>query len=101
LSYVPSVAAMLTCTRLDLTRWDSPTRGATPIRKVTDVKFTLTIEMGNGAMNTPSDVMNALRKLADHVDPEGYPDKWASPAEEGGKIRDVNGNTVGKWEVVA
>lgn len=55
--------------------------------------FKLTIKLGNAAMQTPDDVAEALRKLAakmDHTEFSGL---------EFGSIRDVNGNTVGSWEL--
>jgi hypothetical protein len=61
-------------------------------------KFTLEITLGNDAMQTPADVRNALRKVADRLerDQDAY-----SPfeGEDSGKIMDGNGNSVGKWEV--
>ena len=65
------------------------------------MRFTLTIDLGNDAMQAPSDVVDALHALGDRLLQDGYPDKWADPSEEGGPIRDCNGNTVGKWEVRA
>lgn len=52
--------------------------------------FTLTIETGNAAMQTPADVGRALEKVARQLaeDLSGYPD---------GLIRDDNGNTVGRY----
>ena len=55
--------------------------------------FTLTIELGNDAMQNASDVARALRKLAGKIDLREF-DKI-----DGGKIMDVNGNSVGEWEV--
>jgi len=48
--------------------------------------FTLTINMGNDAMQTPEDVAEALRDAARDI-------------ETGGKefIYDINGNKVGLW----
>jgi hypothetical protein len=57
------------------------------------MKFTLTIELGNDAMQKRSHVAKALRDAAKEV--------VSSPAtvrNEGRKIRDVNGNTVGEWK---
>jgi hypothetical protein len=58
--------------------------------------FTLTIWMGNDAMQEgndamqeASDVATALRDVADKV--EAHEATW-------GTIRDANGNTVGEWE---
>jgi SMC interacting uncharacterized protein involved in chromosome segregation len=52
-------------------------------------KFTLTIEFGNASMRTRRDLANALTKVAARIIVDG-PE---------GKIRDVNGNTVGSWEI--
>jgi hypothetical protein len=57
------------------------------------VKFTLTITLGNDAMQLPEDVAEALRIVADKL-----PTSFASKDE--GIIRDVNGNNVGDWQVV-
>lgn len=61
------------------------------------MKFTLTIECDNEAFNTPTgtiglEVARILRKLAD-----GEP----MPADGPYKLRDINGNTVGKAEFLA
>ena len=58
--------------------------------------FTLTIELGNDAMQTRRDIESALRKI-------GQLKYMSDPPAEGddGKIMDENGNTVGKWEVTA
>jgi hypothetical protein len=52
--------------------------------------FKLRIELGNEAMQTPEDVVRALRDVAERL--EGYSDFHSII------IRDVNGNTVGKAE---
>lgn len=59
------------------------------------MQFTLTIELGNDAMQTRADIESALRKL-------GQDCRYMSdPPEDGdeGRIMDDNGNSVGKWEV--
>lgn len=53
-------------------------------------KFTLRIEMGNEAMQTPEDVGDALWAVANRLN---YGIDLQS-----GKILDYNGNTVGEWE---
>jgi len=71
------------------------------------VKFTLEIELGNDAMRTYPDLRKALEyvrqtmvgtmgaaKLPMHVKGNDRP----APGE-GTVILDLNGNTVGKWEV--
>ena len=59
-----------------------------------DSKFTLSIDLLNDGMKTPADVAHALREVA-----KGLRTMPASLATAGGKIRDVNGNTVGGWEL--
>lgn len=54
------------------------------------MQFTLTIRLGNDAMQTVEDVEDALRQLV------------KSRAISNGSspyIRDANGNTVGEWQV--
>ena len=51
--------------------------------------FTLSIELGNEAMQTGEDAARALREVATGLD-QGY-DK--------GRIVDDNGNAVGKWSL--
>lgn len=60
------------------------------------MKLTITIDMGNDAMRTPRQALDAIRaafvtKLRAH-DPI---DQEVTPVE--GKIRDENGNTVGSY----
>jgi hypothetical protein len=66
--------------------------------------FTLTIDLGNDAMQAPEDVAAALRRVAREVD------CWAEwPIDDGEPatiadnmnttVRDANGNTVGEWAV--
>jgi hypothetical protein len=57
-------------------------------------KFTLQIILGNEAMQTPYDVAEALRDLADKIE-DCDPDF----KDEYGKIMDMNGNSVGTWKV--
>ena len=60
------------------------------------MKFRLEIQLGNEAMQTRLDLETALRPLGHNL---AY---MCDPPEDGdeGTIRDENGNTVGKWEVV-
>lgn len=51
-------------------------------------KLTLTIEMGNAAMKTRAQVAAALKDAAAKIHLDDF-----------GKIRDANGNTVGKWSI--
>jgi hypothetical protein len=55
--------------------------------------FTLTIELGNEAMQTPSDVAEALEDIARYLRANGL-------ITNGAGIRDANGNTVGYWEFI-
>jgi len=57
------------------------------------MKFTLTIELGNEAMRTRGHLAAKLKEVAKDV--------LSSPAtvkNEGRKLRDINGNTVGEWK---
>ncbi len=57
--------------------------------------FTLKITLGNDAMQTTGQIAKALRTVADKIGP-----KWrVTPLPEEHKIMDLNGNTVGFWEV--
>lgn len=59
--------------------------------------FTLTIELGNDAMQTYGDLAHVLHNMAGQFDLVPF-----TPISEYGerfKIWDANGNTVGKWEV--
>lgn len=55
-------------------------------------EFTLNIKLGNDAMQTPEDIAEALRKVANALD-----DGFLSTSNHG--ILDVNGNTVGEWKL--
>lgn len=65
------------------------------------LKFFLEIELGDDAMQTNEDVASALRDTANYIGgigvyEEGEQIRWHLDA---GHITDVNGNTVGEWEV--
>ena len=60
------------------------------------MRFVLTIQLGNDAMQTGEDVARALRETATLID---YGGVFSIP--DGGRIYDENGNTIGSWEVVA
>lgn len=51
-------------------------------------KFTLEIEMGNDMMRRPSHVADALAKVAKRI----------LDGSDGGKIMDMNGNSVGRFD---
>jgi hypothetical protein len=56
-------------------------------------KFTLTIELGNDAMRSEAHVVKALQEVAKTIRQSPHTVK-----NEGGRIRDINGNTVGSWQ---
>jgi hypothetical protein len=56
-------------------------------------KFTLTIKLGNEAMQTRQDIAGALEDLADHF--RAFEDS----KRVRGIIRDANGNSFGSWEI--
>lgn len=60
--------------------------------------FALTIRLANAAMQTSSDVAEALRKAADQVDE--HADTLIGWHGMSRGILDDNGNTVGSWRVV-
>jgi len=63
------------------------------------VKFTLTIELGNEAMQTGEDVVGALKSvIRSPYLPCGEFTESIVPIDPV-TIRDENGNTVGSWEV--
>lgn len=53
-------------------------------------KFTLTIRLGNEAMQDQTDIGAALRELGHNLH---------SAIDTNGTIRDLNGNTVGEWRI--
>ncbi len=55
------------------------------------MKFILEIELGNDAMRNRADVARKLKEVAADL-VKVYSDR------ESARIRDLNGNTVGKWE---
>jgi len=59
--------------------------------------FTLKIELGNDAMESLADVGAMVGRLADRL----KRDHSEPGVGDGGKLIDINGNTVGKWEVVS
>lgn len=60
------------------------------------MKFTIEIELGNDAMRRYSHIKSALRELARGPELGNNGPRVG----DGSNIRDVNGNTVGKWEIV-
>lgn len=61
------------------------------------MRFVLTLELGNDAMQTASDIARALRETASKLVQGGY-DNVANVGDAG-PIRDDNGNRVGGWHV--
>lgn len=59
--------------------------------------FTLTINLGNDAMQDMRDISHAVHELARRLDEFGGVD--ALPNSAGGPIRDINGNKVGRWKL--
>lgn len=55
--------------------------------------FTLTIELGNDAMQSGADVVEAMDRLKRKIVNSDF------ARVDGGKIMDENGNSVGTWEV--
>ncbi len=55
--------------------------------------FTLTIKLGNDAMLTGYDVAKALKEMARKIKDSSF------TRVDGGKLMDLNGNTVGRGEV--
>lgn len=53
--------------------------------------FTLTIKLGNDAMQSANDVSHALYETAEKID--------ARDDMRDGRIYDANGNKVGEWNV--
>lgn len=63
------------------------------------MRFTLEITLGNDAMLAYSDITDVLQTTVMRIK-AGASLMNAEPTNtDGGKIRDSNGNTVGKWEV--
>jgi len=62
-------------------------------------RFTLTITLGNDAMQTGADVAQALRAAAERLEDRygfDYIDEWTGL---GAFIYDANGNKVGRWGI--
>lgn len=63
------------------------------------MKFTLQIEVGNDAVQGEGDVAQLLRNVATHLCAGGSFFDFQGQARVG-TVRDVNGNKVGRWEVI-
>ena len=57
-------------------------------------QFVLKINLGNEAMSTPVDIRNALERISRSI---RYDDTLEDLTA---RIKDTNGNTVGKYEVI-
>lgn len=73
----------------------NPAEGHTHPCLLAPLTFTLTITLGNDAMQTGEDVAEALNRAADNL--------WGVTEgltrEDSGTVWDANGNTVGEWSV--
>lgn len=58
-------------------------------------QFILKITLGNEAMQSTSDIGEKLRDIAEEIEQYGEPEC----PRISGNIRDINGNTVGSWQV--
>jgi hypothetical protein len=69
-------------------------------------RFTLTIRLANDEMRTPANIAEALTELAQNMRHrtagEPYEPITLSPSTRiSGNIHDINGGTVGRWDVTA
>jgi len=62
---------------------------------VTMTQFILKITLGNEAMQTGYDIAGALRDIADKINDNEDMREFSGQK----RIMDVNGNTVGSWQV--
>jgi hypothetical protein len=63
-------------------------------------QFVLKINLGNEAMQTGSDVSQALRSIADFIQDNGNMESYSRDNGYPGKyVKDVNGNSIGFWTV--
>jgi hypothetical protein len=64
------------------------------------MKFMVSINLGNDAMQDGFDIAAALRKIADQIQSYNTEDLDASASDSANmRIRDFNGNTVGFWKI--
>ena len=57
--------------------------------------FCLEIFLGNSVMQTRRHLVQAIRKVAAKIESNGYPMDESLSSE----VMDINGNTVGEWEL--
>lgn len=62
-----------------------------------NVHFVFKITTGNEAMQTGGDLAYVLRKLAKKFEDAG---NLYDSTGQSGKLMDLNGNCVGKWEII-
>lgn len=63
------------------------------------MQFTLTIELGNDAIQSAADVATALERVATTLRGRSGREELALLGDPN-PIRDINGNTVGTWRCV-
>jgi hypothetical protein len=63
------------------------------------MRFVLTLELGNDAMQTQGDIARALRAVVWGMSVERLGTGRTPEIGDSGPIRDVNGNRVGSWHV--
>jgi len=56
------------------------------------MRFTISIDCDNAAFDDPGELTRILTDLGKRLE-------WLTLDEQGGTLRDLNGNTVGKWEI--
>lgn len=64
------------------------------------MKFTVEIELGNDAVQTADDIAQILYSTADRIIDVTGSDPLTEHVGAFRNIRDLNGNTVGLWQVV-
>lgn len=62
------------------------------------MKFILEINLGNDAMREAQDVGHALERVAERL--FGRAGREELGIGDDGPIRDLNGNAVGRWEII-
>lgn len=64
------------------------------------MQFTLTIKLGNEAMQETADLIAALEKVASRMNDDYSCTPLRSVADYKHTIHDLNGNRVGSWEII-
>ena len=66
------------------------------------MKFTLEIELGNDVMQRWDEIRTAIKEAIMPIRLSRNAHNLNRPHDgDGGKIMDINGNSVGKWDVTA